>query len=76
MSRYSNRDQYIDPESGVLKNRLGIRDQALLDKAEGAGLPFEPKNLHWRLFRVTLNSHTLRKFTGSYFVMSTIGRVG
>jgi cell filamentation protein len=35
MSRYSDRDAYLDPESGVLKNRLDIRDQALLDKAEG-----------------------------------------
>jgi cell filamentation protein len=34
MPKYSGNDHYIDPESGVLKNRLGITDQALLEAAE------------------------------------------
>lgn len=34
MPRHSNRDGYVDTETGVLKNRLGIRDQALLESAE------------------------------------------
>lgn len=34
MPKSSGNDHYIDPESGVLKNRLGITDQALLEAAE------------------------------------------
>jgi cell filamentation protein len=36
MSRYFDHDPYIDPESGVLKNRLGITDEATLEQAEAA----------------------------------------
>ena len=36
MSRYSSHDHYLDPASGVLKNRLGITDAATLEKAEAA----------------------------------------
>jgi|CXWL01.1.fsa_nt_gi fido (protein-threonine AMPylation protein) len=34
MSRYSNHDEYTDPATGVLKNRLGITDEATLEKTE------------------------------------------
>lgn len=34
MHKYSNQDHYLDPETGVLKNRLGIRDEDTLEKAE------------------------------------------
>jgi cell filamentation protein len=34
MPKYSGNDHYIDPESGVLKNRLGITDEASLEAAE------------------------------------------
>ena len=34
MPRYSGNDHYIDPESGVLKNRLNITDEALLEAIE------------------------------------------
>lgn len=34
MPKYSGHDHYIDPESGVLKNRLGITEEALLEAAE------------------------------------------
>jgi cell filamentation protein len=34
MLKYSGNDHYIDPESGVLKNRLSITDEALLEAAE------------------------------------------
>jgi cell filamentation protein, protein adenylyltransferase len=34
MSRYSEDDSYLDPTSGVLKNRFGIRDAAQLEVAE------------------------------------------
>lgn len=34
MPKYSGDDHYIDPESGVLRNRLGITDEALLEMAE------------------------------------------
>lgn len=36
MPRYSGGDPYIDPASGVLKNCLGIIDQATLDQVEAA----------------------------------------
>jgi fido (protein-threonine AMPylation protein) len=34
MSRYSGHDHYLDPASGVLKNRLGIADAATLEQTE------------------------------------------
>jgi cell filamentation protein len=36
MSRYPGDDPYVDPASGVLKNRLSITDAAVLEKAEAA----------------------------------------
>ena len=36
MPRYSGDDPYLDPASGVLKNRLGITDAATLEQAEAA----------------------------------------
>ena len=36
MSRYPGRDDYLDPASGVLRNRLGITDAATLEQAEAA----------------------------------------
>jgi cell filamentation protein len=34
MSRYSDSDPYLDPATGVLKNRLGITDAPTLEQAE------------------------------------------
>jgi cell filamentation protein len=34
MSRYSDNDPYLDPATGVLKNRLDIADEATLEQAE------------------------------------------
>ena len=34
MSRYSDYDVYVDPDSGVLKNRFGITDAKLLEATE------------------------------------------
>jgi len=34
MSRYSGHDPYVDPASGVLRNRFGITDQAVLESTE------------------------------------------
>jgi fido (protein-threonine AMPylation protein) len=34
MTKYSNRDHYLDPATGVLKNKLGITDAAILEKQE------------------------------------------
>jgi hypothetical protein len=34
MSRYSDSDPYLDPATGVLRNRLGITDEAALEAAE------------------------------------------
>ena len=36
MSRYSSHDPYLDPASGVLKNRFGITDQATLEATEAS----------------------------------------
>jgi cell filamentation protein len=36
MTKYSGDDQYIDPVTGVLNNRLGITDADLLDQTEAA----------------------------------------
>ena len=36
MAKYSNDDHYVDPETGVLKNRLGITDEATLEESEAA----------------------------------------
>lgn len=36
MSRYSESDPYLDPASGVLKNRLGITDPATLEEIEAS----------------------------------------
>lgn len=36
MSRYSDSDPYLEPATGVLKNRLGITDKAILEKTEAA----------------------------------------
>ena len=34
MSRYSDHDEYLDPASGVLRNRFGIVDAAILEMTE------------------------------------------
>ncbi|MBV9266911.1 MAG: Fic/DOC family protein [Acidobacteriaceae bacterium] len=36
MTIYSGDDPYVDPISGVLRNRLGITDEAALEKSEAA----------------------------------------
>jgi cell filamentation protein len=36
MSRYSADDHYLDPASGILKNRLGIVDGAMLEEVEAS----------------------------------------
>ena len=45
MSKWEGNDHCLDPETGVLKNKLGIRDQEKLNEAE-ASLSA------WRWFRV------------------------
>lgn len=36
MSRYSSHDAYLDPATGVLKNRFGIADEATLEATEAS----------------------------------------
>ena len=36
MSRYSDSDPYLDPETGILINRLGISDESTLEQIEAA----------------------------------------
>jgi cell filamentation protein len=34
MQKYAGNDHYLDPDTGVLKNKLGIQDQTLLEERE------------------------------------------
>lgn len=34
MQEYTGHDHYLDPTTGILRNRLGIRDQAILEERE------------------------------------------
>jgi cell filamentation protein len=36
MTKYESQDHYLDPETGVLKNKLGIKDEEELKKAEAS----------------------------------------
>jgi cell filamentation protein len=36
MSRYSDNDPYLDPVSGILRNRPEIADEKILEQAEAA----------------------------------------
>lgn len=36
MAKYEGQDHYLDPETGVLKNKLGIRDEEKLKRAEAS----------------------------------------
>lgn len=36
MSKYEGNDHYLDPATGVLKNKLGIRDEEKLNEAEAS----------------------------------------
>ena len=36
MAKYEGQDHYLDPETGVLRNRLGITDESELEKAEAS----------------------------------------
>jgi fido (protein-threonine AMPylation protein) len=36
MAKYEGQDHYLDPETGVLKNKLGIRDEERLKRAEAS----------------------------------------
>jgi cell filamentation protein len=45
MAKYEGTDHYLDPETGVLKNKLGIRDEAELKKAEASLVA-------WRCFQL------------------------
>lgn len=36
MPKYEGQDHYLDPETGVLKNKLGIEDEDELNRAEAS----------------------------------------
>jgi cell filamentation protein len=46
MSKYEGTDHYLDPETGVLKNQLGIEDEDELKEAEAA-------SVGWRSFQLS-----------------------
>ena len=48
MSKYRGNDHYLDPETGVFKNKLGIGDEAELKEAEESLLA-------WRSFQLAEN---------------------
>jgi cell filamentation protein len=46
MAKYEGQDHYLDPETGVLKNKLGIGDEEELNKAEASLVA-------WRSFQLS-----------------------
>lgn len=46
MTKYEGQDHYLDPETGVLKNKLGIKDEDELKKAEASLVA-------WRSFQLS-----------------------
>lgn len=46
MAKYEGKDHYIDPETGILKNKLGIKDEDELKEAEAA-------SVGWRSFQLS-----------------------
>ena len=36
MAKYEGQDHYLDPETGILRGRLGITDESELEKAEAS----------------------------------------
>jgi cell filamentation protein len=46
MAKYEGKDHYLDPETGVLKNKLGIKDEDELKEAEAA-------SVGWRSFQLS-----------------------
>lgn len=48
MSKYEGNDHYLDPETGVLKNKLGIKDEEELKEAEASLVA-------WRSFQLAEN---------------------
>ena len=51
MSKYSNRDRYLDAASGVLKNRLNITDEAALENAEASFVAWRSYELAQKLLK-------------------------
>jgi cell filamentation protein len=45
MAKYEGQDHYLDPKTGVLKNRLGIRDEEELKEAEASLLAWRSYQL-------------------------------
>ncbi len=48
MAKYEGQDHYLDPETGVLRNRLGITDESELEKAEVVFLAWRSYELSQR----------------------------
>lgn len=46
MSKYEGKDHYLDPDTGVLKNKLGIENEDELKEAEAA-------SVGWRSFQLS-----------------------
>ena len=75
MARNSDRDPYVDGETGVLKNKLGIRDQATLEGAEADLVSIRSQELWLSPLEGKFDLTHLKRFTGTYFTMFTCGQV-
>jgi cell filamentation protein len=73
MSRYSGRDHCLDPESGVLKNRLGITDAATLEQAEAALVATRSYELSRTPLKGRFDLATCKLFTATCLAMCTNG---
>ena len=67
MPRYSDLDAYVDSETGVLKNLLGIRDQASLEAAEADLVAIRSLELEISPIRGSFDLAHLRKIHGHLF---------
>ena len=73
MSRYSDNDPYLDPASGVLRNRLGIADEAILEQTEAAFVAIRSYELSQTPLKGLSISRTCRRFIVIFSVTFTNG---
>jgi cell filamentation protein len=59
MSKYAVNDSYVDPASGVLKNKLGITDEKILEAIEADFVTARLFELSQSPFTVPFNSVSL-----------------
>ena len=75
MTKYEGQDHYLDPETGVLKNRLGIKDKDELKKAEASLVAWRSFQLSGSPIKGISTSNTLKLSINIFLAMFTIGQV-